>query len=211
MGTLKSICLCLAAVLTSATAGAGTPDPALRYQVVGVAADDQLNVREQPGVDAGVLGGLTPHADNIVITGSVMEVGGSDWWEIVFVEGYLSQGWVSGRFLEPVDAEARERDYPLRCGGTEPFWSLDLDSGQATYSSPDEETLSMNASPWREASGLLGYFAVQLERDGQLGYASIWRERAFCSDGMSDIRHPFGTILIRPDGEVLAGCCRRLQ
>jgi len=67
----------------------------------------------------------------------------------------------------------------------------------------------MSASQWREASGKIGSFAVQLERDGQIGYASIWRERDFCSDGMSDIGYPFGTIVILPDGEVLAGCCRR--
>ena len=41
-------------------------------------------------------------------------------------------------------------------------------------------------------------------------FAGIWRERDFCSDGMSDIRYPFGTIVILPEGEVLAGCCRRL-
>ena len=210
METLKSICVCLAVMLFPLPAGAGTPDPSLRYRVIDVAADDQLNVREQPGVDAGAIGGLAPHADNIVITGAVMEVEGSDWWEIVFFEGYLSRGWVNGRFLEAMDEVESERDYPLACGGTEPFWSLDLADGEATYSTPDDETLSMSASDWRDASGRIGIFAVQLQREGQAGYAGIWRERDFCSDGMSDIRYPFGTIVILPEGEVLAGCCRRL-
>jgi uncharacterized membrane protein len=209
MSTLKPICLCVAIMLACAPAGADTPDPALRYQVVDVAAGDRLNVREQPGVAADVLGGLTLHADDIVITGSVLEAGGSDWWEIVFFEGYLSRGWVNGRFLEPVDAAARDSDYPLQCAGTEPFWSLDLEDGQAAYSTPDAETLAMSASNWRTASGLRGYFAVQLEHQGQVGYASVWRERDHCSDGMSDIRYPFGTIVILPEGEVFAGCCRR--
>jgi uncharacterized membrane protein len=209
MWTMKSMWLGVALVLTPVSAWAQTPEPSLRYQVVDVAADDRLNVREQPGVEAGVVGALAPEAENIVITGSTMDVNGSDWWEIVFVEGYIDRGWVNGRFLEPVREPERERDYPLQCGGTEPFWSLDVEEGQATYSTPDEETLAMAASGWRKASGRIGVFAVQLERDGQLGYAGVWRERDHCSDGMSDIRYPFGTIVIRPDGEVLAGCCRR--
>jgi uncharacterized membrane protein len=209
MGMSKWIWLCLVLVPAAAPADAQTPDPSLRYRVVDVAADDQLNVREQPGVEANVIGGLAPHADEIVITGSVMEVEGADWWEIVFFEGYLSRGWANGRFLEAMDETKSERDYPLACGGTEPFWSLELMDGGATYSTPDDETLSMTASDWRDASGRIGVFAVQLEREGQVGYAGIWRERDLCSDGMSDIGYPFGTIVILPEGEVLAGCCRR--
>jgi uncharacterized membrane protein len=208
MWTLRLLFL---ALVLSAPAYAQTPDPALRYRVVDVATGDQLNVREQPGVDAPVIGAFAPHADDIVITGSVMEVEGSDWWEVGFVDGYLDKGWVNGRFLEPVDGQARDGDYPLQCSGTEPFWSLSLDEGQAPYSSPDENEQSMSASGWREASGRIGTFAVQLERDGNIGYASVWRERDFCSDGMSDIGYPFGTIVILPEGQVLAGCCRRAK
>jgi len=199
--------LFLALVLAAAPAHAQTPDPSLRYGVVDVAAGDKLNVREQPDVEAPVIGAFAPHADDIVITGSIMEVEGSQWWEVGFVDGYLDRGWVNGRFLEPVDDQARDSDYPLQCSGTEPFWSLALDEGQAIYSSPDAEEQSMSASRWREASGRIDSFAVQLERDGQIGYASIWQDT--CSDGMSDIRYPFGTIVIMPEGEVLAGCCRR--
>jgi hypothetical protein len=145
--------LCLALVL-AAPAQAQTPDPSLRYRVVDVAADDKLNVREQPA-SRPVIGAFAPHADDIVITGSVMEVEGSDWWEVGFVEGYLDRGWVNGRYLEPVDRQARDSDYPLQCSGTEPFWSLALEEGQAIYSSPDEEELSMSASQRgaRQAAG----------------------------------------------------------
>jgi uncharacterized membrane protein len=207
MWTLKW--LCLAILLAAAPAFAQTPDPALRYRVVDVAADDKLNVREQAGVEAPVIGAFAPHAGDIVISGSVLDVEGSDWWEVVFVEGYLDRGWVNGRFLEPVDREVHESDYPLQCSGTEPFWSLALEEGQAAYSTPDDEAPAMSASQWREASGRIGTFAVQLERDGQIGYASVWRKRNFCTDGMSDIGYPFGTVVILPEGEVLAGCCRR--
>jgi uncharacterized membrane protein len=209
MRTLKWLLL---ALVLAAPAHAQTPDPSLRYRVVDVAAGDTLNVREQPGAEAAVIGAFAPHADDIVITGSIMEVEGSLWWEVGFVDGYLDKGWVNGRFLEPADQQARDGEYALQCSGTEPFWSLALDEGEATYSSPEEAEQSMSASQWREASGRIGSFAVQLERDGQIGYASVWREHAgACSDGMSDIGYPFGTIVILPEGDVFAGCCRRAR
>jgi uncharacterized membrane protein len=200
----------LLALVLAAPAQAQTPDPSSRYRVVHVAAGDKLNVREQPGVEASVIGAFAPHADDIVVTGLVMEVEGSQWWEVGFVDGYLDRGWVNGRYLEPVDRQARDSDYPLQCSGTEPFWSLALEEGQAIFSSPDQEEQSMSASQRRQAMGRIDIFAVQLERDGMIGYASVWREHAgACSDGMSDIGYPFGTIVILPEGEVLAGCCRR--
>jgi uncharacterized membrane protein len=210
MWMMKPICLGAAFLVLSGPAWSQrTPDPSLRYQVVDVAADDRLNVRNQAGLEADIIGSLLPDAVDVVITGAVMEIAGSGWWEIVFVEGYLSTGWVNGRYLEVMERDERERDYPLMCGGTEPFWSLEVENGQARYSGLDEEPQTMSASPWRKASGRLGTFAVQLERGGQIGYASVWRESASCSDGMSDIGYPFGTVVIRPDGEVLSGCCRR--
>lgn len=211
MWTVRAIALWVALVLAPTSGHADLPDPALRYRIVDVAAGDRLNVRAQPGVEADALGALVPGAENLVVTGSVVEAGGAQWWEIVFVEGYFSRGWVNGRYLAPMDGQEPETGYALVCGGNEPFWSLDLGDGQATFSTPDDKALSLNAGPWVMASGQAGRFAVELERDGALGHAAIWRESSFCSDGMSDIRHPFGVILIRPDGEVLAGCCRRLQ
>ena len=211
MWTVKAVSLGVALLLAPASGHADLPDPGLRYRIVDIAVGDRLNVREQPGVEADVLGALVPGAKNLVVTGSVMEVAGAEWWEIVFVEGYFSRGWVNGRFLAPMDEQKPESGYPLACGGTEPFWSLDLLEGEARFSTPEEKALALRAGPWMMAGGQTGRFAVELERDGALGYAGIWRESTFCSDGMSDIRHPFGAILIRPDGEVLAGCCRRLQ
>ena len=206
---IRSLCFGIAILLTAAPAAAGTPDPALSYRVVDVADDDELNVRQQPGVDGGLLGSLAPDDENVVVTGSVMNVGGSEWWEIVFADA--DRGWVNGRFLQPMDEEAAEIEYPLLCTGTEPFWSLELEDGEATYSAMGGETLSLSAGPWLMAGGMTGRFAVELEHDGEIGYVGIWREKDFCSDGMSDIRYPFGTILIRPGGEVFAGCCRRAR
>ena len=207
--TMKSIGLGIAIALTAAQVEAGgAPDPALSYRVVDVAAGDELNVRQQPGLGGKVLGSLAPDDESVVITGSVMDVGGSQWWEIV-LDG--DRGWVNGRYLKPVDAEGGDSEYPLLCTGTEPFWSLEVAEGEATYSAVDDQALTMRAGPWQMAGGMTGRLAVELEHHGEIGHAAIWRENESCSDGMSDIRYPFGTIVIRPDGEIFAGCCRRLR
>lgn len=206
-GTLLAVLLAAASV----AAATATPDPDRRYQVVEVAADDQLNVREQPGVEGEVLGWLAFDDEDVVVTGAVMDIAGSQWWELVFDGTDGTRGWVNGRFLAPVDEAPPASGYPLLCGGTEPFWSLELEDMEARYRAIDEDALAMTAGPWRMASGAVGRFAVELEHDGQPGYAGVWRERDFCSDGMSDIRYPFGTIVARPGGEVVAGCCRRAR
>src|SRR5687767_7306010 len=120
---MKAIWVGIAIVLTAVPveAAGGTPDPALRYRVVDVAAGDQLNVRLQPGVEGGLLGSLAPEEADVLITGSVLEIGGSEWWEVVIENA--DRGWVNGRFLEPMEKAAADIEYPLLCTGTEPFWS----------------------------------------------------------------------------------------
>jgi uncharacterized membrane protein len=208
MRTLMAMGLCFALLVWSAPAEANGSEPALRFRVVELAPGDWLNVREQPGSGGRAIGSLAPGAGNVVVTGAVVDVGGGTWWEIVFNRAGRSTGWVNGRFLAPDNGEL-ESGYPLLCTGTEPFWSLEIGEGRADHSTPEQRRMSMRAGPWMEASGMIGRFAVELERRGSIGYATIWRERDYCSDGMSDIRYPFGTIFIRPDGEVFAGCCRR--
>ncbi len=72
--------------------------PAARLaRVVGVAADDTLNVRIGPGVENPVVGRLAP--DTVVrTTGNRAPVAGSDWVEVQTPEGY---GWVNGTYLAP--------------------------------------------------------------------------------------------------------------
>jgi uncharacterized membrane protein len=207
MRALMAVVLCFAHLVCSAPAEANGSDPAFRFRVVELAPGDWLNVREQPRSSGRVIGSLARGAGNVIVTGAVVEVGGGTWWEIVFNRSGRSTGWVDGRFLAPDGGH--ESGYPLLCTGTEPFWSLNIAEGRAHHSTPEQRRMSMRASPWMEASGTTGRFAVELQRRGGTGYASVWREHGFCSDGMSDIRYPFGTIFIRPDGGVFAGCCRR--
>lgn len=64
--------------------------------VVGVAHDDELNVRARPGTDQAVVATADPDADNLVATGRARLLPSSIWYEVE-VDG--ATGWVSISFV----------------------------------------------------------------------------------------------------------------
>lgn len=64
--------------------------------VVGVAADDVLNVRAAPGVQAEIVATLDPLADDVIATGAARELARSIWAEI---EANGVTGWANVAFL----------------------------------------------------------------------------------------------------------------
>jgi uncharacterized membrane protein len=188
------------------------PMPGVRYRISGVAQSDRLNVRDQPGIHGRTVGTFAPSASGIIVTGLRQEGNGSDWWEVVYPHAQGKIVWVNSHFLTPQASNgAEETNYPLLCTGTEPFWDLQIQAGWARYSLAGSHDRTFNASSWLSARGLLGQFVVRLtdeDNTGQNGYAVMVRN-ASCSDNMSDRLYPFNGVLILPEGEVLAGCCRR--
>lgn len=183
-----------------------TPEPGQRYEVADVAAGEVLNVRAQPGTAAAIIGNLPADTANVHVAGTRVEVGGSVWWQIIGPQGH---GWVNARYLTPMDPHAaHEATFPLRCLGTEPFWSLTMDQGQATLEMPDTTT-AWRAGEMTPAQGMRGRYAIRLETNDGVGYLAAWRNYGFCSDGMSDVGYPFEGIVAGPDGSVRAGCCMR--
>jgi hypothetical protein len=77
--------------------------------VVGVAADDTLNVRAGPGVDFDVVTELPPLTDGIVATGHNRSLSEAGFWSEVTVEDRT--GWVNTAFVsqpgQTVDATTR--------------------------------------------------------------------------------------------------------
>lgn len=65
--------------------------------VVGVAADDTLNVRTGPGVDFDVVTELDPLATDIVATGHNRSLGNDGFWSQITVDGRT--GWVNTAFV----------------------------------------------------------------------------------------------------------------
>lgn len=89
------------------------------------------------------------------------------------------------------DAEAES----YRALGTEPFWSITIENGRMTYTTPD------------------GGFSVRASRGQELGDGRLWEGRRItlqssnqeCSDGMSDRRYA-QTVRAVVDGRTLNGC-----
>ncbi len=183
-----------------------TPEPGQRYEVVDIAAGNTLNIRAQPNASAKVIGKLAAGSADVSVAGTRAEANGSVWWQVIGPKGL---GWVNARYLAPTNTHGEgEQSFPLRCLGTEPFWSLTVDGGQATLKTPDAaETWA--AGEMKQAEGMLGRYAIRLETDAGVGHLAAWRNHAFCSDGMSDIGYPFEGIVAGPDGSVRGGCCMR--
>lgn len=78
------------------------------YRVVDVPGNDVLNVRTAPGTGNPIVWELEPWAQNIQRTGRAGHDDGAAWWEIHTPAG--STGWVSARYLEPMQVNGEEAD-----------------------------------------------------------------------------------------------------
>ena len=71
------------------------------YRVVGVAANDVLNIRSGAGVSHGIVGMFPPNARNVRITGRTRTLSsGAIWVEVRSAALPNNVGWVNGRFLD---------------------------------------------------------------------------------------------------------------
>ncbi len=178
--------------------------PAL-FDVVGVGADDALNIRQGPGVGFAVVGALAPDARGVEVVELDEKMG---WAHVAGAEG---GGWVALRYLMRQPQQSDERlPQPLVCGGTEPFWSLDLTGGDsAVFSEPGRKDYLLSRKWERTAEGSPPIdFVVVLA--GAQGSVTALISRESCSDGMSD--RPYGlSARVATDGamkrRLLRGCC----
>ena len=190
---MRALALCL---LLAGPAGAESL-PAL-YRVAGVAAGDVLNIRAEPSASAAILGSLPPGASGVEV---VAEQGA--WGLVGMGEG---AGWVKLSFLARQPGEDWfALTQPLRCLGTEPFWSLGVDPATrvAVYSTPEGgDAFTTLTTLW--PGGAAGQGAAFALPDG---FATL--SGGQCCDGMSDRVFGIAISLYRM-GEaptVLQGCC----
>lgn len=179
------------------------PEPDASYRVVGVAADDRLNVRRQPGVGGEIVATLAADERGLLVSGERMEVDGGVWWTVLLPD--RTEGWVNARYLTPETEAVRGTPYPLQCVGTEPFWSLHLDPPVARFVMPE------GSADWRLEETEVGTAARTGTLRGPTGVGRVDARRAqpLCSDGMSDVGFPFDVEVLTPNGRELTGCCSR--
>ncbi len=71
------------------------------YRVVGVAANDVLNIRSGAGTSHGIIGMFPPDARNVRITGRINRLrSGAVWVQVRSPALPGNVGWVNGRFLD---------------------------------------------------------------------------------------------------------------
>jgi len=190
------------AVMLILMATASYPDtfPAAFF-VTDVAEDDTLNIRKAPDPNAKVIGAYGPYALNIEVLRTTPD---GKWGLVIAGE---SNGWTAMRFLERSDHQnpiAFPR--PMRCFGTEPFWSLNVTTRGDEYQEMgfDRRDLTM-ISESVATNGAMATFA-----EGPTSSRTLMIKRGYCNDGMSDREFGWQATLFNdaPDeSTVQSGCC----
>ena len=192
---VRAVAACCCAWL--ALSLAAMPAAAETVEVSGVAADDVLNLRAEPRADAPLTGALSPLAAGIEV------VRHAEGW--VYVKSGKLAGWAAARFLRPTISFGEQPPSPLRCIGTEPFWSLVIDGDRATYSTPETKPRTDRIGKIQRSSNSTIVWRV-LPNDGPVASATIEARQA-CSDNMSDRVYPFRVHVETRDVQLLSGCC----
>ena len=180
--------------------------PALQ-DVAGVAATDVLNVRAEPNGTSAIVGVLPSGLTDIELL-SRSEDG--RWGQ---VRHGSTTGWASLRFLAPQDRPVwHALESNLRCTGTEPFWSLELDPADkvARLTKPDDTGSETDiAALWPGASWRP---VAALSIAGEQGAIFVTLRGEACSDGMSDLPFAiradvFHSAIADAPSMAWQGCC----
>lgn len=182
--------------------------PAL-YDVTGVANDDVLNVREGPSAADPIIGTLAPDAGNVEVT--ALNDDGT-WGRVNTRE---RTGWASMSFLARQSGQNEGTlPVPMRCFGTEPFWSLEVADSGLVFDGLNMEPVETSLATRTAARGIPGRYGFAgwgaKETAGMHGIV----RREECSDGMSDRLYGLSLdLLVSSDGTLsqYAGCCSLAQ
>lgn len=180
------------------------------YEVVNVAADDYLNVRSDAGVQSSIVTMIPYDAKTVVLTGQKVQQGSSTWVKVVW-QG--KEGWVNLSYLRLAspsvgNTDASSAGVKLRCGGTEPFWSIDITSSQAKYTPMDGAAVNLPIK-FRGASANNPTIAVVKAESGTKSLGLFLQKVNACSDGMSDINYPYTITALINGNTVYSGCCHQ--
>ena len=177
------------------------------YKVSGVTADDVLNVRSAPDSQSQDVGDLQAEAGPLEVL-SLDETG--KWGRLNWLEG---DGWVSMRYLEPIKLETlgnTSLPVGLQCSGTEPFWSMSVESVKSLQLSlqPDSDMIAAINSVASSINNIEYPVAIAADAD-EVQITAIVRPLA-CSDGMSDRSYGWEVDVLTRTGKnsvLLSGCC----
>lgn len=178
------------------------------HRVIGVAADDVLNVRAEPSARSADIGDLAHDARRI----EAFEFDATGNWARIALNE--RDGWISTRFLTR-DAVPTLGDTTIPegiiCGGTEPFWALGLYGEDARYSHPVDGDINFAFDSIVVAEGRLGSPALVTISAENTRVIEATLAGATCFDGMSDRSYAWSiTMQMIAPGQrrFLSGCCQ---
>lgn len=175
------------------------------FDVVDVAADDVLNIREAPDARSSIIGTLAPDARNIEVV-AYDETG--QWAQINVDE---RSGWAALRYLAyRVDVWNPGTLPPmLNCLGNEPFWSFRLAGDRLMFSTPDSPDVVLRIDAIL-ATGIFRDPRRSVSAQGDSSQMTAVLVPLACSDGMSDRAYGLDvTVILEGPSEprMLTGCC----
>lgn len=182
--------------VTALLPGAAMAWPTLA--VTGVPKGDVLNLRAAPDAKSAIVAKVP--RDARAISANAVGVKGTDWLRITY-RG--KTGWANAKFLN-YETGGGALPVRLQCGGTEPFWSVNVGYGRgdADLSYEDrKQTLALDAPIAAMARPNL--WVLPAVRGGDF----LHLEKKVCSDDMSDTDYAY-TASVRVGGTLLSGCCR---
>ena len=206
---MRPVFLLITLLAAPAFAQPELPLPQL-FTVIGVAADDTLNVRQGPSASTPDVGDLTPNQ-----TVEILMLSDDGKWGMVSTGENI--GWVATRLLTRTpgttgDGISLPYGLPVHmsCSGAEPFWAAEIVSGHSimitdfSYDNPTPHSYPMLGMTKPVNTGPYVYGFVSQPLSGVI-------RRETCDDGMSDTQYGWSIEILKAkqDGvSMISGCCQ---
>jgi uncharacterized membrane protein len=221
-GTMKSksigsvfLSILMFAVLMLQAASANTGRV---FSVTRVAPDDVLNVRSSPGVGSYVLGDIPANGEGVVALGETQQINNSEWVRVAW--GALN-GWVNGRYLEPIEvlpqsqsSSVFSRDMPkaatLECGGIKPFWNIDVTHQYMDINIKDDQRVMALVDERKVADMRERVASITARERGDIVELFLVKTMR-CQDGITDIEYPYSVKAVINGNHTFMGCCNIVQ
>ncbi|WP_353535655.1 SH3 domain-containing protein [Cognatishimia sp. WU-CL00825] len=174
--------------------------------VINVANNDVLNIRIDPDPSSEILGVLPPDASDI----ELVDHDPSGRWGLV--NSNEVSGWVRLTYLHAAkQAKWHAFQTPLRCGGTEPFWSLTINqtATKAVFEDFHDPARPYGITWTSDIHARLGGTMGLGAGDTAAGFSAVINNE-MCNDGMSDREYALQLhLFIHNNGHTAGyeGCC----
>lgn len=183
---------------------AGTANAIPGYYKVVDTLTEHLNVREAPSSASLDIGNLAPGSQPY----EILETDDSgNWGRILWLD---KTGWVAMNFMQAIEIPHLANTIVpigLLCAGTEPFWTMEIESAESAVLSTTESITPMSLSNVSVSKNRAkDPVAIEFLTNDLTVLTVVSRES--CSDGMSDINYSWAAdLLTQPDLSLLSGCC----